>query len=67
MSKRYHWPVCTYPGCDHMRTWPTEKQATAAMLRHHWTDGDRAICYCHGLEEGATFPCDQTQQVIHSV
>jgi hypothetical protein len=68
MSKLWVWPRCTYPDCDCRRTWKTERQAHSAYERHPgWTRGTRAICYCHGLEEGATFPCDLTQQVTHSV
>lgn len=68
MANRYQWPRCTFPGCGHARTWQTAQEAESAYLRHHsWTQGDAAVCYCHGLEQGATFPCDQTQQAIHSV
>lgn len=67
MAKRYVWPRCTVPGCDHQRTWRTEAQAQKAYLRHSsWTVGSQATCHCHGPDV-ATFPCDKSLEVIHSV
>lgn len=63
MSQAWVWPHCTFPGCDHRRTWHDIAQVTRAADAHPgWVDGDKAICYCHGLEQGATFPCDVTEQ-----
>jgi hypothetical protein len=65
--KVYQWPQCTWPDCGHVRSWATEILAQHAYLRHaDWTKGSKAICYCHGLEAGATFPCDETQKATHS-
>lgn len=68
MTQVFHWPSCTFPGCDHTRTWRTRHRLENAQLRHlSWTVGSQAVCFCHGLEAGATFPCDETQKVLHSV
>lgn len=56
MSWRYVWPTCTFRGCDHKRTWGTEKRATTAYMAHPtWSQGDEATCICH-TPDG--FPCD---------
>jgi hypothetical protein len=61
------WPVCTFPGCDHKRTWREIAQAQLAYQRHSsWVVGDRATCYCHGLLADPTFPCDVTEKAMHS-
>lgn len=66
MAQVWVWPYCTFPGCDHKRTWRKETQVVAAYDRHpSWVVGDKAICYCHGQEAGATFPCDETQKRTH--
>jgi hypothetical protein len=68
MSQAWTWPHCTFPGCDHKRTWRKLAEVTSAYQRHDsWVQGDKAICYCHGLEQGATFPCDVTQGMTASV
>lgn len=68
MAKRYQWPHCTVRGCECTRTWGTERQAESAFMRHsNWTHGNQAICACHGLQGGATFPCDKSLEDTHSV
>lgn len=68
MAQVFHWPRCTFPGCDHSKRWDSAQKAQNAQLRHDsWVVGARAICFCHGLEQGATFPCEETQKVLHSV
>lgn len=68
MSQLWVWPRCTFPGCDHRRTWRTQASVSSAYQRHSsWVVGNKAICYCHGLEQGATFPCDITHKMTHSI
>lgn len=66
MAQVWVWPYCTFPGCDHKRTWRTPDSATAASERHpSWVVGSQAVCYCHGADNGATFPCDETEKATH--
>jgi hypothetical protein len=66
MVARGIWPLCTFPGCGHRRTWETPQKAEQAMLRHReWVANGTAVCWCHGAEAGATFPCDETEKATH--
>jgi hypothetical protein len=68
MARRASWPDCSVPNCGCRRTWETEDDARAAMLRHMTTwvmDDWEAICLCHGPLV-ATFPCDKSLRMTHS-
>ena len=53
-------PLCTHPGCEHRRTWPTISEAVEAALREPWVNHStgHAICACHYPAAQPTFPCD---------